>query len=212
MPDHKADPRNMPFQFSELVLHHRNIEYTATVITPKTMMTFGRDRIGQLSKPTGISRVERWMIEEVGRRGERARVLLFRAVNTQAQRVWQFDPDMSEQELEDAGVILTKALLPFHRRLMASGVVLMVHTEWGVRECYAMRHGLRVLARELDSKSNLTPVEEVDRWLLSHMLLHVALNIEHVTTTLLPTHLTMIERRWPRVRELVALLPPEAVD
>ena len=207
-----ADSRSMPFAFSELVLHHRSIEYTATVITPKTMMTFGRERIAQLKKPSGISKVERWMIDEARKRGERARVLLFRAMNTQGERVWQFDPDMTEQELEEAGVILTKALLPFHRRLMASGVVLMVHTEWGIRECYALRHGIRTLVRELDGKSNLTPVEEADRWLLTHMLLHVSLNLEHVSTTLLPTHLTMIDRRWPRVRELVGLLPRDAID
>jgi hypothetical protein len=119
---------------------------------------------------------------------------------------------MTEIELEQAGLVVTRALLPLHRRLMAAGVVLMVHTEWGTRECYAMRHGLRKLVEEIDAKRAPSATDEADRWLLSHMLLHVALNLDHVATTLLPTHLAMIDRRWPRVRELVALLPPDAVD
>ena len=158
------------------------------------------------------SAVSRTRARRERERSDRVRVVLFRAMNSAGQRVWQFDPDMSEEELEEAGIVFTRALLPFHRRLMAAGIVLMVHTEWGIRECYAVRHGLRVLSKQLESKSNPTPVEEADRWVVGHMLLHVALNLEHVTTTLLPAHLTMVERRWPRVQELVSLLPHDAID
>jgi hypothetical protein len=44
------------------------------------------------------------------------------------------------------------------------------------------------------------------------MLLHVGLNQEHVVTTLLPDYLTLIDRRWERVRELIARVPASAID
>ena len=83
-------------------------------------------------------------------------------------------------------------------QLMASGVMLMVHTEWGLRECHAMRHGVGTLIKALDEAPTGTPLAEADRWLLTHMLLHVSLDLTHVTGILLPTHLTMVNRRWPR--------------
>jgi hypothetical protein len=202
----------MPFTIGDLTVHHRNLRHGAMVITPKSPMIIGRARLEQLRKPSSLSKVERWLMAQARKRGERARLVLFRAVNDKGERVWQFDPDLREAELEQGGRILSKALLPFHRRLMASGVVLMVHTEWGTRECYAMRHGIRALIDEYDAQRALSPVDEADRWILTHMLLHVALNADHVTGSLLPTHLTMIDRRWPRVRELIAQLPREAID
>ena len=203
---------DMPFTLGEVLLRHRGAERGAMVITPRNPMVVGAARLEQLAQSTGLSPVERWLLEQIQGRGERSRVVLFRAVNDKRQRVWQFDPALSEAQLEEAGYVMSKALVPFHRRMLASGVVLMVHTEWGQRECYALRHGIRRLVQELDAIPERSAVEEADRWVLSHMLLHVSLGLDHVTTSLLPTHLTMIERRYPNVLELVSQLPRDAID
>jgi len=202
---------DMPFALGEVLLRHRGVERGAMVITPKTPIVVGAARLAQVGQSTTLSPVERWLLEQIKNRGERARVVLFRAVNDKRERVWQFDPALSENQLEEGGYVFSKALVPFHRRMLASGVVLMVHTDWGLRECYAMRHGLRRLVQELDAISVRDPVQEADRWVLSHMLLHVALGLDHVTTSLLPTHLTMIERRYRSALELVSRLPPDAI-
>ena len=140
-------------------------------------------------------------------------MILFRAVNAQGERVWQFDPDLSDEELAEGGYVLTRALLPFHRRLLKSGMALMVHTDWGLRECYAMRHGVRRLKTELKrGPGPHDPVIEADHWVLSNMLLHVALSMDHVITELLPTHLAMIDRRLTFLKTLTASLPASAVD
>jgi len=198
----------IPFTISELSLRHNGVEQCAVVITPKSPMTIGRSRFEQLKKARGLSRVERWLVDQVSRRG--ARMILFRAVNEAGQRVWQFDPTLSEQEIEEGGTVMVQALLPLHRSWLSAGVVLIVHTDWGLRECHAMRHGARVLERDLSGRRG-DPVGDADRWILKHMLLHVALGVDHITKSLLPVHLTMIERRWPRVRELLAALPKDAV-
>ena len=202
---------DMPFTLGEVLMRHRGVERGAMVITPRTPIVVGLDRLQQVGQAKGLSPVERWLLEQIRKRGERARVVLFRAVNDKRERVWQFDPALSESQLQEGGYVMSKGLVPFHRRMLASGVVLMVHTDWGLRECHAMRHGIRRLIQELDAIRDRDAVEEADRWVLSHMLLHVALHLDHVTTSLLPTHLTMIERRYPSVLELVSQLPPHAI-
>jgi hypothetical protein len=171
-------------------------------------MVVGRERIERLRNAGDVNDVERDLIRRVLQH-EHVRVVLFRAVDEDGRRVWELDQGLSESELEDAGLVMTRALLPLHRRLMAGGVMLMVHTDWGLRDCHAMRHGVRTMGRSLAQRT--TPLEVADHWLLTHMLLHLALPFERVATSWLPGHLALIDRRWTRMREIVARLPPEAI-
>jgi hypothetical protein len=206
------DSSDMPFDIGEETVRDGTIVKRAIVMTPKSAVVVGLKRINDLRKPAGISRVERWLIEQSQNGTSSPRILLFRAVNSAGERVWQFDPNLSEPDLEEGGYVVCKALLPFHRRLMAAGVVLMVHTDWGLRECYAMRSGVQRALAEFARSPNPDPTRDADRWVLNHMLLHAALDLAHIVASLLPGHLTMVERRWPRVRELIARLPPTAID
>jgi hypothetical protein len=207
----------MPFEIDEHKVRGAGARHRVMVITPKAPMIIGRKRIDDLRKPSSISRVERWLIEQARKGSSSASIVLFRAVNDAGERVWQFDPALSQADLEDGGYVMSRALLPFHRRLMASGVVLMVHTDWGIRECYAMRTGVERAIAEQEGVEKAPPAEsnptrEADRWVLRHMLLHAALDLDHVLKTLLPGHLSMVERRLSRVRELVAQLPADAIS
>lgn len=203
----------MPFTIEEHPMQHAGVRQAAIVITAKNPMVIGRERIERLKRPAGMNDVDRWLIGQAASRSDRAKVILFRAVNERGERVWQFDPGLSDEQLEEGGYVLTRALLPFHRRLLKSGMVLMVHTDWGLRECYAMRHGVRQLKSELkQSAGTQDPVVEADTWILSNMLLHVALSMDHVVSELLPTHLAMIERRLTFLKQLIVGLPQSAVD
>ena len=204
---------SMPFFIEDLPVRHQNLTHRAIVITPKNSMVLGRERIEALRRPTSLNKVDRWLIDQAVQRSGKSRMILFRACNRYGERVWQFDPSLSDAELEEAGYLLTCALVPFHRRLLNAGVVLMVHTDWGVRECYAMRHGVRKFENELSANaaSLNKEVQTVDRWLLNNMLLHVALSIDHVTQRLLPLHLGMIDRRWEQLEHTLRQLPPDAV-
>ncbi len=204
---------NMPFTVEEHPMQHAGVRQAAVVITAKNAMVVGRERIQNLKRPTGMNHVDRWLLEQAASRASRAKVILFRAMNDVGERVWQFDPALNDQELEEGGYVLTRALLPFHRRLLAAGMVLMVHTDWGLRECYAMRHGVRKLKQELEQgPDKADPIVEADRWILSNMLLHVALSMNHVVSQLLPSHLAMLERRQVFLKNLVASLPASSID
>src|SRR6187401_905640 len=144
---------SMPFLIEELPIRHEALVHKAIVITPKNPMVLGRERIEGLRGSTSLNRVDRWLIDQAVQRAGKSRMILFRACNRLGERVWQFDPSLSDSELEEAGYLLTCALVPFHRRLLNAGVVLMVHTDWGVRECYAMRHGVRKFENELSANA-----------------------------------------------------------
>jgi hypothetical protein len=199
----------LPFDIADLTLTNGSAEHRALVITPKNAMVIGRDRIEKLRKSTSVNDVERSLVAQVRRR-ERVRVVLFRAKNDAGRRVWEFGPDLEDSMMDDVGVVMTKALLPLHRRLMAAGVMLMVHTDWGGRESLSLRDGMRALAER--AGRGTTAIDVADHWLLTHMLLHVGLDQEHVTKTLLPDYLSLIDRRWERVQELIARVPPELID
>jgi hypothetical protein len=174
------------------------------VITPKARMVIDRARLDRVGKSSSLSPVEEWLVEEASRRGDGARVVLFRAANSQNERLWEFDRSFDDVELQEAGVIMTRALLPLHRALLASGVVLMVHTDWGRRESYAMRHGVHALTGEVtrpDYEGGAS--RRVDEWILRNMLMHVALSLHHVIERLLPAQMGLIERRWSRVIQLL---------
>jgi hypothetical protein len=119
-------------------------------------MTIDQSRLERLRRATTVNQVERDLIEQARRRGG-VRVVLFRAVNDAGERVWQFDPHFDQPQLEEAGLVMIEALLPLHRRLMAAGVMLMVHTDWGARECHAMRHGTKIMSRRTARGPASTP-------------------------------------------------------
>jgi hypothetical protein len=199
----------LPFDIADLTVRKGAVEYRAITITPKNPMVVGRERIEKLRNSSSVNQVERNLVAQVRVRND-VRIVLFRAKNDAGQRVWQFDSDLDDTMLQDAGAVMTSALLPLHRRLMAAGVMLMVHTDWGRRESFAMREGMRATADRANQGN--TPLDAAHHWLLTHMLLHVGLDQEHVTNTLLPDYLNLIDRRWERVRGLIANVPPEAID
>ena len=195
-------PAEKPFSVSD-VSFGPSRQRSAMVVTPKVPMVIDQARLDRAGKSSSLSPVEEWLVEEARCRGDGARVLLFRAANSANERVWEFDRSFDEPELQKAGAIMTRALLPLHRALLRSGVVLMVHTDWGRRESYAMRHGVRALTEEVTRSSYGSATRRVDEWILRNMLMHVALSLNHVTQKLLPAQIGLIERRWPRVIDLL---------
>lgn len=201
-----------PFEVTETTIEGTDRTQRAMVITPRVPLHFDRQRLEKIRFSTELSEVERWLVEQAQQRGEGATIVIFRAVNEGGGRVFEFGTDLPEDELEEGGYVFSRALLPLHRRLLAAGVMLMVHTDWGGRPCYAMRQGKRRMLDEFRSSSYHTAVRVADEWILKHQLLHVALPFEHVRTQLLPDHLAAIERRRSHVSQLVSALPPSAID
>jgi hypothetical protein len=203
-----AEAADAPFVFNEIGLGAGALRLRGLVMMPKKPMIVDRERLDRLRGATTVNDAERGIIAAARR--ARARVLVLRAADDTGTRLWQLDPSLDEPALAEGGYVLSRAILPLHRRLVAAGVMLMVHTEWGVRECYAMRE--RVVRLAAERRSATDACGALDDWLLRHVLLHTALGFDHVVKNVLPSHVTMIDRRAARVTSLLAELPASELD
>lgn len=202
-----------PFRITETTVESHGSVYPVLVVTPRVPRVFGLERIEALKQPTALNAADRYLIEQTKKYGNRVHLAAFRAANEAGDRLWSFDPKLNGAQAEELGYLLTKSLLPVHRRMMANGVALLAHTECGTRECYAMRYGVRRLLTEIEEEPHTNAaLTDVDRWILRNMLFHFALGLEHVTTSLLPNQVQMLERRWTRVSDLVMKLPKHFLD
>lgn len=202
----------MPFLLDEVPLRTGDTEQPCIVVTPLEPIVIGRERIERMRHPkaTALSKVDRWLVDEVGARAERSAVLLFRAVDADGNEALRFDPELEEEELVDGGVAFTRVLLPLYRRFLARGIVQMIHTDMPGLECHVMRHGVRALGEPEDDAPDA--LRDLDVWICKNMILHVALGLDHVVGDFLPPHLRMIERRRRQVRELIAGVPTSELE
>jgi hypothetical protein len=176
-------------------------------------MVLGPERLERWREPTSLSPGDRLLIEETRRRRGRVHIGAIRARNELGECVWSFDPNLTGTQVEELGYLLTCVLLPVHRRMLANGVAVFAHTEWGTLECYAMRQGVRRLLAELRAHPHPdAALTEIDLWILRNMLFHFSLSLQHVTTHLLPHQIRLLERRWDHVSELLTKLPSHFVD
>ena len=202
----------MSFTISERSLTCGQREHRALIVTPTRPMVLGRARLEALRKPPRMSEVDRRLVSECAVRRGRVHVAILRGVDVLGHPGWSFDPELNAVELEEMGYLLTRALLPVHRRMMAAGLSALVHSDWGEREYIAIRQGVSTLAAELSRKPVAGATERADLWILRNMLFHFSLPLERIVESVLPGHLRIIEGRAARTRELIEQLPPDAVD
>lgn len=175
-------------------------------------MVVDRKRIEAVRRSDGVNDVERRILRECEQRKGRCHVAIFRGVTTSGQVGWSFDPSFDERELGEAGYVMTRALLPLHRRMLKNEILLFVHSEWGERECIAMRKGVELAIEEAMARPDAdSALVRADVWILKNMLFHFALPMERIIESVLPPHLRMMHTRLPRVRTLVAELPKASI-
>lgn len=201
----------VPIAFTELSVDGGDGFLNALVLTPKQPQVLGRERMEGLRHASGLSKVDRMIVGEAAARKGNIQLAFFRAMDEQGQIAWSFDETLSPDECDELGYLLVRALLPIHRRMMAQGIGLLVHSEWGDRECSAMRHGREKNRRELEDRIDSEPVAAADAWILRNMLFHSTLPIEKLVRGTLPSQLRLIAARQKRIGELIAALPEDAL-
>jgi hypothetical protein len=174
-------------------------------------MVFGRTKLNEVNTGTELNARDRWLLTEVERC--KARIAVLRSVNTYGERVWAVDPELSESEATQLGYILTRGLLPVHRRLVALGITLFAHTDWGLKETEAMRGGVARMLEALAQRPRAhAAIQEIDLWILKHFIFHFGMPYQHIMDKVLPEHLKLIDTRTARIAELVTRLPNAAID
>ena len=194
-----------PFEFAEVRVASASIEYGALVMTPRSRMVVDHAKRERLrGDHPELSAADRWIVERVRGYGGRCPILILRGADDDGERLWQFDPTFGDDELEEVGSLLSRALLPLYRRFLCAGVILFVHTEWGARETPPMRRGIARLAEEVSAASTTAAMRDLDLWILKNMLLFSSLSTNHVIETLLPEHLRLVAHRQRQVSDVVA--------
>lgn len=202
----------MSFIIRELEIPVAGVRHPAMTVMPPAPMVVDRKRLDAVRGAESVNEVEKRILRECEQRKGRCHVAIFRGVTASGQVGWSFDPSFDERELGEAGYVMTRALLPLHRRMLANEVLLFVHSEWGERECIAMRKGVELAIEEAMARPDVdTPLVRADLWILKNMLFHFALPMERIIETVLPPHLRMMHTRLPRVRTLVAELPKASI-
>ena len=202
----------MSFVITELEIPVAGVRHPAMVVTPPAPMVVDRKRLEAVRGLERVNDVEKRILKECEQRKGRCHVAIFRGVTSSGQIGWSFDPSFDERELGEAGFVMTRALLPLHRRMLANEILLFVHSEWGDRECLAMRKGVELAIEDASSRSDSdSPLVRADLWILKNMLFHFALPMDRIIESVLPPHLRMMHTRLPRVRTLVAELPKASI-
>ena len=202
-------PPDLPFSFGlvEIVCPDRACH--VLTMTPRVPTVFGAKRRESLRGEPTLSPVERRILDFVAARPENTPVLLLRGADEEGNRLWRFDPAFDDDELEETGRLFSRAVMPLYRGLLARGIVLFVHSDWGYREIGPIRRGLDALAEHPDPRQ--PALSAVDGWISRNMLLYSSLSMEHVVEQLLPTHLVLLDRRTERAQRLLGRVPPGAV-
>ncbi len=206
--DEPGDGDGFPFRIDPVSLTSGSTRHGGIMFMPRRPMTIGAEWLERVADVNTVNVAERRLIDAA--RMSRGRLVLFRARADDGRRLWTFDPEMDDKALEHAGQVMSRALLPLHRRFAAVGITLIVHTGWELRECYGMRRGAESL-RDERSGSN-TPLGRLDAWLLRNMIVHLSLSYDHVVREVLPGHLSMVERRAATVRDLIEAVPKSRIS
>lgn len=196
------DPADLPFDFDHVVVETEGFACGVLVMTPRRPTLLGPAQREHLRSVPPLSEVEQTILDRIAARPEETPILILRGADDEGRSLWSFDPSFDEQELEETGLVFSRAVMPFYRGLLDRGVVLFVHSDWGYREIGPIRRGLNALADQVGTSSTNAAVAAIDEWIVRNMLLYSSLSLQHVLQRLLPTHLRLLERRGDRVRRL----------
>lgn len=211
-----APPAERMLSFEESTVLTRSGPRMALVMTPQLPVIVGHMRMAQLRHDAGPGPIDEEMLKEVRRRNGRVQILMMRGQNDDGSGRWSIDPSLTDEEAAELGYLLNKSQIPTYRRFLALGVIVYVHAEFGRREADAFRRGADRLLEELqkapEKDAATMAIRRVDAWILRNLTFFFSLGASAVLTDVLPNKTPLFEARLPRIREMLATLPPEAID
>ncbi len=211
MRESSQPPDEFPFVFEQVRVSSTQRNCEALLMTPRTRTVFGEQRRAAL-RDTRLSPVEQGILSRVATRPNNTPILILRGADDFGNRLWEFDPNFDDQQLEETGRAFSRSVMPLYRQLVAHGIVLFVHADWGNREIPPIRRGLAQLADDLGTTHSDPAVSALDEWVIRNVLLYSSLSLRHVIEKLLPEHLSLLARREARAARLVEALPRGILD
>lgn len=206
----------LPVAFFERTIDTRNGSRLALVMSPQTHIVVHAERIATLRSDGSPGPIDREVLRQIRMRRGRVSVLALRGAAGGGS--YRFDPALDAAQVRDLGYLLVKSQLQTYRRLLAAGVLVHFHVDWGGVETDAFRAGSAWLVDELTAQTTNGTLSDgrlalckLDCWMLRHLQFYLTLGLERTLRDVLPGKLPLLELRLPHVREMLARVPPEAI-
>lgn len=186
-------------------------------MSPETHVVVRADRLDALRTDLSPGPIDLEVLRQVRLRDGRVRVLALRGTDG-AVGSYRFDPALARAQVRELGYLLVKSQIATYRRLLAMGVLVHLHVDWGGLETDAFRQGTTRLADEVNALTSrrslpdgLLALCQLDSWMLRHLQFYMTLGLERALTDVLPEKLPLLEIRMPHVKEMLAQAPPESI-
>jgi hypothetical protein len=201
-------------EFAERAIATRVGLRKALLVTPRTAVRVGRERLAVLRDQASAGGIDEEIVEEVRRRGGAIPIAIFRGRGDTGEGSWGFSEDLTDSEVEELGYRLVVSQQATYRRLLENGVFLIVHVECGRRETPALKAGtsrrLSELQQELADSTQtrrLDPVRRLDIWMLQNLTFFFNLELDAVLGDVLADKIPLLEQRIPKIKAMLAALP-----
>ncbi len=186
-------------------------------MTPTEDFELGRERLEELRARPGPGAIDREILAAVRERARPVHALVFRGRSGSERGFWRLSEQLDDDERVELATRIVRGQIETHRRLIAAGVQVLVHTELRVRELAALRSGSETVARELEQALHGAPTDQVpilraDLDILTQRVTYVGMRFDQAMMTRLPELLVALERQDLQRRRMFADLPRVALD
>jgi hypothetical protein len=160
------------------------------VVTAEADTVFGTEKLAMLRANSDLT-----TFDEIARRveqGDTPHAVCVRGRGPDGSGQFRMAPSLDDDELDELGYRLLRALMPGVRRVISAGVVLVAAVELRVREQAALRAGAaRLLARVRQAANDPTEREVATdtQRIIEHHLVWSGAGLETALEELLPTRL-----------------------
>jgi hypothetical protein len=198
------------FRFEDALIETRKGERRALVFTPLEEFRVGAGRLTELRANPQRGEIDRRIIDRVRFSKTDYDVVIFRGKSADGKGIYRIDDRLSEGETAELTRMLVLTQLQCWRSLLALGVPLMVHSDFG-SSALPFRTACRELADDPDRDSEASArVAAIDEWILRHLVFFFSQSYEATITTLLPDKLPLLELRREKLRLFAQVLREES--
>ena len=205
----------MGIDFSAAQIDGGDRRWRALVVTAGVPVILGREKLEALRESTDMGDIDRMIVERVRFADPPFDLIIFRS-KSEGDGCWTLSPDLSREELEEMGYLLSKAQAPTYRRFLAAGMLAIIHVESDPHVVDAFKAGSARLETELDlvprDGSDAARIAADDRWTLKNLTFWFGISFEKAVASALPGRLRLLGPGVARMRELVSALPASAID
>ena len=188
-------------------------EQWGLVLTPRSHIRLGRDRLNALRGTPSLSELDLRILNAIRSGPRPATFIVLRGSSDDGKGSWGFEEGMSRGDLEELGYLMVSSQLLTWRTLATAGVTLFLKVEWGAREIDAIGAGTHRLYGELCDAASVErdagrkALLELDAWVARFLSFWLLTSFGECKDSFLPRTLKRTAKRGDTLRSLIEKVP-----